>query len=117
MAPPQPNQPNKEATYVADPGTRVGHVHLKAADLERSIRFYSGVLGLQIMQRLGDSPAFLSAGGYHLHVALSTWESLGGPPPPPGAIGLYHSAIPHVRRRPRCVLAARILLKAQPITA
>jgi catechol 2,3-dioxygenase-like lactoylglutathione lyase family enzyme len=58
MAPPQPNQPNKEATYVADPGTRIGHVHLKAADLERSIRFYSGVPGLQIMQRLGDSPAF-----------------------------------------------------------
>jgi hypothetical protein len=66
---------------------------LKVADLERSIRFYSGVLGLQIMQRLGDSAAFLSAGGYHHRVALNTWDSLGGPPPPPGATGLYHSAI------------------------
>jgi catechol 2,3-dioxygenase len=116
MAPPQPNQPNKEATYVADPGTRIGHVHLKVADLERSIRFYSGVLGLQIMQRLGDSAAFLSAGGYHHHVALNTWESIGGPPPPSGATGLYHSAVVYPTRAAlaaalRSVLAARIPLE------
>jgi catechol 2,3-dioxygenase len=113
MAPPQHN---REAAYVADPGTRIGHVHLKVADLERSIRFYSGVLGLQIMQRLGDSAAFLSAGGYHHHVALNTWESLGGPPPPPGATGLYHSAIVYPTRAAlaaalRSVLAARIRLE------
>ena len=104
MAPSRPNQPHKEAAYVADPGTRIGHVHL-AADLERSIRSYSGVPGLQIM-RLGDSPAFLSAGGYDHHVAPNNLESLGGPPPPQGATGLYHprSSIPHVRRwPPHCV--------------
>ena len=108
MARPRPHQPNKD-TYVADPGTRIGHVHL-VADLERSIRSYSGVPGLQIM-RLGDSPAFLSAGGYDHHFALNTLESLGGPPPPPGATGLYHSAIVYPARAAlaaalRSVLAA-----------
>ncbi len=101
---------------MADPGTRIGHVHLKVGDLERSIRFYSGVLGLQIMQRLGDSAAFLSAGGYHHLVALNTWKSLGGPPPPSGATGLYHSALVYPTRAVlatalRSVLAARIPLE------
>ena len=112
--PPPPG--NKEAVYVADPATRIGHVHLKVADLERAIRFYSGVLGFQIMQRLGDSAAFLSAGGYHHHIALNTWESLGGAPPPPGTTGLYHSAIVYPTRAAlaaalRRVLFARIALE------
>jgi catechol 2,3-dioxygenase len=76
-----------------DPGVRIGHVHLKVADLERSLAFYCGVLGFQLMQRLGDQAAFISAGGYHHHIGLNTWESLGGPPPPHGTTGLYHAAI------------------------
>ncbi len=76
-----------------DPGVRLGHTHLKVADLERSLAFYHGVLGFDITQRVGASAAFLSAGGYHHHLGLNTWESLGGSPPPPGATGLYHLAI------------------------
>lgn len=76
-----------------DPHTRIGHVHLKVADLERALAFYHGVLGLEIQQRWGSSAVFLSAGGYHHHVALNTWESAGGSPPPPGATGLYHVAL------------------------
>jgi catechol 2,3-dioxygenase len=76
-----------------DPQVRIGHTHLKVADLERAIAFYSGVLGFDVMQRMGDSAAFLSAGGYHHHIGLNTWESAGGSPPPPGTTGLYHVAI------------------------
>jgi catechol 2,3-dioxygenase len=75
------------------PGTRIGHVHLKVADIERALRFYCGVLGFELMQRFGDSAAFISAGGYHHHIGLNTWESKGGSPPGPGATGLYHLAI------------------------
>ncbi|MCG6904522.1 MAG: VOC family protein [Rhodobacter sp.] len=74
------------------PQARIGHVHLKVADLERAIGFYSGVLGFQVTQRYGDQAAFLAAGGYHHHIGLNTWESRGGTPPPPGHSGLYHSA-------------------------
>jgi catechol 2,3-dioxygenase len=76
-----------------EPGTRIGHVHLKVADLERSIGFYAGVLGFELMQKFGEQAAFLSAGGYHHHIGLNTWESLGGTPPPSGHTGLYHTAI------------------------
>jgi catechol 2,3-dioxygenase len=74
------------------PQTRVGHVHLKVADLDRAIAFYSGVLGFDLVQRYGTQAAFLSAGGYHHHIGLNTWESKGGTPPPPGHTGLYHTA-------------------------
>ena len=74
-------------------GTRIGHVHLKVADIERALGFYCGVLGFQLIQRLGDSAAFISAGGYHQHIGLNTWESKGGRPPAPGTTGLYHLAI------------------------
>ena len=77
---------------IAD-GVRIGHVHLKVADLERALSFYCGVLGFELMQRRGREAAFLSAGGYHHHIALNTWESLGGAPPAPGTTGLYHLAI------------------------
>ena len=73
------------------PQTRIGHVHLKVADLDRAVAFYSGVLGFDVMQR-SDSAAFLSAGGYHHHIGLNTWESKGGTPPPKGHTGLYHTA-------------------------
>ncbi|WP_412061579.1 VOC family protein [Rubrivirga sp. IMCC45206] len=74
------------------PGVRVGHVHLKVADLDRALAFYRDVLGFEVTQRLGDQAAFLSAGGYHHHVGLNTWESRGGSPPAPGTTGLYHVA-------------------------
>jgi catechol 2,3-dioxygenase len=76
-----------------DPQTRIGHVHLKVADLDRALRFYRDVLGFDVTQRYGSRAAFLSAGGYHHHIGLNTWESEGGSPPPPGATGLYHLAI------------------------
>ena len=76
-----------------DPRVDIGHVHLKVADLERALGFYRDVLGFEVTQRVGDSAAFLSAGGYHHHLGLNTWESRGGAPPPPGATGLYHVAI------------------------
>jgi catechol 2,3-dioxygenase len=76
-----------------DAGVRIGHVHLKVADLERAISFYHGVLGFDVVQRLGDAAAFLSAGEYHHHIGLNTWESLGGSPPGPSSTGLYHTAI------------------------
>jgi catechol 2,3-dioxygenase len=75
------------------PDVRIGHVHLKVANLDRALAFYCGVLGFQLMQRLGDSAAFISAGGYHHHIGLNTWESEGGSPPPAGSTGLYHLAI------------------------
>lgn len=74
-------------------GTRIGHVHLKVADLERALGFYCGVLGFELMQRYGDAAAFISAGGYHHHIGLNTWESKGGQPPAPGTTGLFHTAI------------------------
>src|SRR5512139_1645213 len=75
------------------PETRIGHVHLKVSDLDRAVRFYRDALGFQEMQRYGSQAAFLSAGGYHHHIGLNTWESRGGAPPPPGTTGLYHVAI------------------------
>lgn len=76
-----------------DPGVRIGHVHLKVADLDRALGFYCGVLGFELIMRYGPGAAFISAGGYHHHIGLNTWESLGGQPPPPGSTGLYHVAI------------------------
>jgi catechol 2,3-dioxygenase len=81
------------------PDVRIGHVHLKVADLERSLAFYCGVLGFVLMQRFGRSAAFISAGGYHHHLGLNTWESASGSPPPPGSTGLYHTAILYPTRR------------------
>ena len=76
-----------------DPGVRIGHVHLKVADLERALAFYRDLLGFEVTQRLGRQAAFLSAGGYHHHIGLNTWESAGGVPPARGTTGLYHVAI------------------------
>ena len=76
-----------------DPRVDIGHVHLKVSDLDRALDFYCGVLGFELQQRMGDSAAFISAGGYHHHIGLNTWESKGGSPPSPGSTGLYHVAI------------------------
>lgn len=81
-----------------DPGVDIGHVHLKVSDLERALTFYCGVLGFELMQRYGTDAAFISAGGYHHHLGLNTWESKGGTPPPPGTTGLYHVAIRYPTR-------------------
>ncbi|HVJ66360.1 MAG TPA: VOC family protein [Caulifigura sp.] len=88
-----------EHAVAIDPQVRIGHVHLKVADLERSLTFYCGVLGFEITQRYGRQAAFVSAGGYHHHIGLNTWESLGGSAPAPGTTGLYHVAILYPTRR------------------
>ena len=79
--------------FIVPAGTHIGHVHLKVADLKRALDFYCGVLGFELQQMYGDQAAFISAGGYHHHIGLNTWESKGGSPPPPGTTGLYHTAI------------------------
>src|SRR5437667_10627783 len=76
-----------------DPGVDIGHVHLKVADIERALGFYVGVLGFEVTMRYGPDASFISAGGYHHHIGLNTWESKGGSPPPPRTTGLYHLAI------------------------
>jgi len=80
-------------TEPIDPRTDIGHVHLKVADIDRALAFYCGVLGFELQQMYGHQAAFVSAGGYHHHIGLNTWESQGGSPPPPGTTGLYHVAI------------------------
>jgi catechol 2,3-dioxygenase len=82
-----------KAAKPIDADVRIGHVHLKVADIERALGFYCGVLGFELMQRYGAQAAFVSAGGYHHHIGLNTWESAGGSPPPPGTTGLYHIAV------------------------
>jgi catechol 2,3-dioxygenase len=82
-----------------DPGVDVGHVHLKVSDIDRALAFYCDVLGFELQQRMGDQAAFVSAGGYHHHIGLNTWESRGGSPPPRGTTGLYHFAIRYPTRR------------------
>ncbi len=89
--------------------TRIGHIHLKVADLDRAIAFYSGVLGFELQQRYGSQAAFLSAGGYHHHIGLNTWESHGATPPPPGHTGLYHTAILLPDRASLGAVLARVL--------
>jgi catechol 2,3-dioxygenase len=82
-----------EDTAPVDPGVDIGHVHLKVADIDHALDFYTGVLGFELQQRMGSGAAFISAGGYHHHIGLNTWESKGGNPPPPGTTGLFHTAI------------------------
>jgi catechol 2,3-dioxygenase len=96
-------------SYTVDPGFSVGHVHLRVSDLDRSIAFYRDVLGLALTQRYGEQAAFLSAGGYHHHVGLNTWESLGGPPAPHDHAGLYHVAFLYPDRAALGRAVARVL--------
>jgi catechol 2,3-dioxygenase len=99
-----------------DPGVDIGHVHLKVADLERAIAFYRDVLGFDLMQRMGDQAAFLSAGGYHHHIGLNTWESKGGSPPSPGTTGLYHVAIRYPTRAALADALKRLVENRVPIS-
>ena len=98
-----------------DPGTRIGHVHLKVADLERALGFYCGVLGFELTQRYGRQAAFVSAGGYHHHIGLNTWESRGGSPPAPGTTGLYHVAIVYPSRRALATAVKRLADAGVPL--
>ena len=101
--------------FVIHPQVRIGHVHLKVADLGRALNFYSGILGFEVTQRYGEQAVFLSAGGYHHHIALNTWESLGGSPPPPGTTGLYHTAILYPTRAALAVALRRVLAAGIPL--
>jgi catechol 2,3-dioxygenase len=95
--------------YTIPAETDIGHVHLKVADLERALDFYRGVLGFELVTRYGSQAAFVSAGGYHHHIGLNTWESRGGSPPPRGHTGLYHVAIRYPTRRALAVAVQRVL--------
>jgi catechol 2,3-dioxygenase len=98
------------------PEVRVGHIHLKVADLERSLAFYHDLLGFEVMQRMGNSAAFLSAGGYHHHIGLNTWESAGGTPPPPGTTGLYHVAFLYPNRLELARVFKKLLEAKYPLS-
>jgi catechol 2,3-dioxygenase len=103
-------QQSPAATDVAiDPRVEIGHVHLKVSDLDRALGFYCGVLGFELQQRYGGQAAFVSAGGYHHHLGLNTWESKGAPPPPRGTTGLYHVAIRYPDRRTLADALRRVL--------
>ncbi len=97
------------------PEVRVGHVHLKVSDLDRALRFYRDVLGFELTQRYGNQAAFLSAGGYHHHIGLNTWDSAGGAPPPPGSTGLYHLAILYPTRAELADALQRVLRAGIPL--
>lgn len=99
------------AEFTVDPRVSIGHVHLKVADLERALEFYCGVLGFELTQRYGRGGAFVSAGGYHHHIGLNTWESRGGSPPPVGTTGLYHLAILYPTRAALATILRRLLEK------
>lgn len=108
-------RPVASPPHPAPPETRVGHVHLKVADLDRAIAFYSDVLGFELMQRYGPQAAFLGAGGYHHHIGLNTWESARATPPPPGHTGLYHSAFLYPDRAALGRVLARVIAAGIPL--
>jgi catechol 2,3-dioxygenase len=99
-----------------DPRVDIGHVHLKVADIERSLAFYAGVLGFELQQRLGDEAAFISAGDYHHHIGLNTWQSKGASPPAPGHTGLFHVAIRYPDRATLADALRRLLEAGVPLT-
>jgi catechol 2,3-dioxygenase len=99
-----------------DPAADIGHVHLKVSDIDRALAFYRDVLGFEVMLRHGDEAAFLSAGGYHHHIGLNTWESRGGSPPPPGTTGLFHVAIRYPSRASLARAVKQVLAAGVPLT-
>ncbi len=102
--------------YVIPAQTRIGHVHLKVSDLERSLDFYVGILGFQLTQRFGTQAAFISAGGYHHHIGLNTWYSKDKKPAPVHSAGLFHTAILYPERKDLAVILKRLIAKAYPLT-
>lgn len=111
----RPHADGGTTTNPIDPGVRIGHVHLKVADIERSLAFYCGVLGFQLTARYGTQAAFFSAGGYHHHFAVNTWESKGGQPPPRGATGLFHAAILYPSRAALADALRRLIAAGVPL--
>lgn len=103
-------------SYTVPAGTRIGHIHLKVADLERSLSFYCDLLGFEVQQLFGDSAAFISAGGYHHHIGLNTWHSKNGQPAPVKAAGLYHTAILYPTRKDLAIVLKRLLEIKYPLT-
>jgi catechol 2,3-dioxygenase len=99
-----------------DPRTHIGHVHLKVADIERALDFYVGVLGFELQQRMGEEAAFVSAGDYHHHIGLNTWQSRGGSPPPPGHTGLFHFASLYSDRPALADALRRLVAAAHPVS-
>jgi catechol 2,3-dioxygenase len=103
-------------TEAIDPRVDIGHVHLKVSDLDRALAFYRDILGFELMQRMGEQAAFLSAGGYHHHIGLNTWESAGGAPPPRGTTGLYHVAIRYPTRQALADALRRLVEARWPLS-
>lgn len=103
-------------TYKIPGSARIGHVHLKVADIERALSFYHGLLGFEITQRYGDEAVFISAGGYHHHIGLNTWYSKNGPPAPKHASGLFHTAILYSERKELAAILKRLLDAGYPLT-
>jgi catechol 2,3-dioxygenase len=103
-------------SYVIPAGTRIGHVHLKVADLERSLKFYRDLLGFELQQYYGESAAFISAGGYHHHIGLNTWYSKNGPPAPQNTAGLFHTAILFPTRKDLGIALKRLIDAEYPLT-
>lgn len=112
---PEPLAPLEPAPRPVTPGARIGHVHLKVADLDRAIAFYRDVLGFAVMQRYGRDAAFLSAGGYHHDLGLNTWQSRGGPPPARGTTGLFHVAFLYPERRDLADAVRRLIAAGIPL--
>lgn len=102
--------------YTIPPGTRIGHVHLKVADLERSLRFYRDLLGFEVQQFYGDAAAFISAGGYHHHIGLNTWYSKNAGPAPRNAAGLFHTAILYPTRKDLAIALKSLVDANYPLT-
>jgi catechol 2,3-dioxygenase len=107
--------PARPARAPIHPGTRIGHVHLKVANIRRALAFWRDVIGLEVQQTLGEEAVFLSAGGYHHHIALNTWESKDGAPPPPGCTGLYHLALLYPSRAALAAALKRVLDAGWPL--
>ena len=110
------NAPSSPGPQPLDPRVRVGHIHLRVADLERSVRFYRDVLGFEVTQRYGSDAVFLSAGGYHHHIGLNTWQSKGGTPPPPDSTGLFHVAFLYPTRAALATALRRVVAVGVPLT-
>src|SRR5215210_6647645 len=115
IEPLRPLAGERQSERPIDPGVRIGHVHLKVANLDRALAFYCGVLGFELMQRYGTQAAFIAAGGYHHHIGLNPWESLGGSPPPPGSTGLFHTAILYPTRAALADALRRLIATGIPL--
>ncbi|MFT7029389.1 MAG: catechol 2,3-dioxygenase [Marinoscillum sp.] len=107
---------SSEEKYIVPSGTRIGHVHLKVSDLQRALDFYCGMLGFEVMAKMGSDAAFISAGGYHHHIGLNTWQSKGMPPAPRNQPGLFHTAIVFPTRKDLAFAVNRLLEQSYPLT-